>query len=267
MVLNVANKSGKALIYEMDIKYKREHSYIYGVPLEYQLGTSFEVPELEVKKDYILTFNNQAPSEFRLHSVKKETVAEHDFFIMRFVKKVISDILINSMPNNTEIFSVKLDKYIMNKNNQLNYILFELRKKSLCLINNDELKPTQKHINELLASPQTTKDSSIVIARALEDYQLRFQNYYTITDTREIVTTENGKNLHNFLPFERKESIFGLDNYLIPSHELTTNLTTLKIGDTLELEDEKIVIIEKDELVFFGTVTTYMVGAKASIKL
>jgi hypothetical protein len=142
----------------------------------------------------------------------------------------------------------------------------ELRKKSLCLINDSQDNPTQKHINELIFS--TTKDdNSIIVLRKIRDYQLRFRNYYTIARDTKIYETKNGKDTHIFLPFETKESILGLDNYLIPLYEMKTDVTNLNIGDSVLVDDEKIVIIEKEEIAFFGTVSTYLVGAIASKRL
>ena len=268
MILNVTNNSEEQLVSENDIKYRREHSFVYGVSLEYFVGTSFELSTITVGEKYVLTFNNKEPSEFKLYSVKTELVGEDNFYMMRFIKPIFCDILDNVVPNQKELFSIKFDKYIQSKNNQLSYMLLELRKKSLCLVNDDKSEPQQKHINELLAKPQTIKDGSIYIARELSDYELRFNNFYTITSSQTIVQTTKGKNTHIYLPFATKEDIDGLNNYLIPSYELNTDLTNLQTGDLLELPSgKKIAIIEKDELAFFGTVTTYLVGAIASGEL
>ena len=263
MLVNVTDKSDNTLVNENDIKYRREHSYIYGLSLEYYVGTSFEVDTVEVSKKYMLTFNDKEASEFVLYSVKAELVGDETYYIMRFVKSIFADIHNNTIPNEKSLFSISFKNYVKYANNQFDFLFLELRKKSLCLVNDDTDEPTQKHINELLfSSPK--EDTSIVVARELNDYQLKFKNYYTITDKQEIITTKNGKDLPIFLPFLTKEDILGLDNYLLPCYELTTDLTKLKIGDILKLPNENIVIIEKDELAFFGTVTTYLVGARAS---
>ena len=143
----------KILLQPQDISFQHIHSFVYGVSLEIFIGLDEDFPLLEVSKEYTLAFYDLPTSKFLLYEKTQAQIEDKTLTIYRFVKKIYKKILDNKLPNNTKILGVNFKKYVREKDNQLKFFIFELRKKSLVLINNEKLEPKQEHIVKLLTQP------------------------------------------------------------------------------------------------------------------
>lgn len=263
MVSNIVSIDNKIIVDTDNILYRLEKSFIYGVSLEIWLGTSTEFG-LVIGEEYQLYFNDKDSAFFTLTEKATETIDIQPLKIYKFVKKLNHQLKNNTLPNNASAFSVSLKEYITEKENQLKFIMFKLRCKSLCLVNDKgTLEPIQKHIMELLMT-QPIEDKNNYDVKVLEGKTVRKLNYYTILEDGSYPRTKYGLGTPKYIPFASKEEIKGLDNYIMPKFELNTDMSILETGNTVIVNDTKCVVMEKEEFNYGNTfATTLICGVKS----
>lgn len=266
MITSVVNKEeDSTLIKDEDIIYWSEHRYIYGTPQTLEVGVETDY-FLELNKDYDLYFNDQPKGSYKLHRIYAKELEEIPFIVYVFMIKDSSDILNNLIPNERSIYSIPLKTYIKERNNQLEFLTFELRKKGLLLTTDFDTKLSKQfHIQERLQSEPVDINLTDFFIQKLEDLTIaKRHNYYTIIDGLQYPKTKTGKGISKYIPFLTNEEIAGLNNYLIATYEIKTDISPLVVGDCLKVDDKKLVVMESDFLGYNGSfVTTYILGELA----
>ena len=263
MVTSVVSKEeDNTLIKDENIIYWSEHRCCYGTPQTLEIGVEVDYL-LELDGDYDLYFNDQPKGSYRLHRTYAKELEEVPFIVYVFMTKESSDILNNLTPNERSIYSISLESYIKENNNQLSFLTFELRKKGLILTTDFETKASKQfHIQERLQSePIDINLTDFFIQKTEDKITAKRFNYYTIIDGSQYPRTTTGKGISKYIPFLTNEEITGLNNYLVATHEIKTDISHLVVGDCLVIDGKKLVAMESDFLGYNGTfVTTYILG-------
>jgi hypothetical protein len=228
---------GKEVINRDSIVYTLLRSYCFGVPYELRIGVPNDI-KLKIEDEYIIKLENETKKLF-LHSITHETIANELLVVFTFVEITFSKMLKNKLPNSFNFRDVSFKDYIKERNNQLQYFAFGLRKKGLLLTETGSIH-LQKKIHE------KAKNAEAFIIKPLQGYNLKIPNYYNKNGKR----TQNGKSDPIFLPFATDEEIKNLDNYLIPAFELWTKNTMYKIADVVKIKDKNYIIMEKEMFIF-----------------
>jgi len=202
--------------------------------------------------------------KYVLHKIYSKELEEMPFFVYVFMIKQNSDIANNRIPNERSVFSISLKDYIRERNNQLSFIIHNLRKKGLLLaIDNDTKETKQFHIQEKLQSkPKEINLTDFFITKLEDETVAKRFNYYTIIEGMKYPRTSKGKGIPYYIPFLTQEEINGLNTYLVAKYEMKTDIAPLETGDCILMEKERFVIMEKEFFGFNGKfVTNYVLGA------
>ena len=259
MIINI-KKDGNVVINQKDIIITREHQLCYGVPLTSVLGLRFGSFSVEVGEVYkVLDDETEEELEAVLFSIHIEEIGSEKYKYYTFIKKEYSDILKNKVDINTNIDTVSFKNYTILNNNQLSYFIFELRKKGVVQTLKNKMEK-QLHITDILHQEPIVLKKSMTIKK-IENFQLKANNYYTILDDGTVKKTNNGKDLHRYLPFAKEFEIQGLDGYIIPKYEMnsTENINELVIGNLYKYNDEKCIVIEKEVFMKGRNIVTFIV--------
>jgi hypothetical protein len=247
------------IIKEEDIYYTLIREYSYGIGFEVNIGIPYQNTKLEQDKEYFIYFvDSNSQIKLYLHSIYYETIGKDKLVIYKFVNRIFSKMLKNKLPNNFTYLEVDFKTYVKERNNQLAYFAFGLRKKGLMLVNKNG-KTSSIHIQKKLH--EKPKDIEAFIVKPLLGFELKAPNYYT-KQGGKIIRTKNGKSDPIYLPFATKEDINGLDNYLIPAYELMGVISMYELGDVVKINDKPYIIIEKEAFFYLGERQVYIVCAK-----
>ena len=263
MVTSVVDpRESNTLIKDENIIYWLEKRFIYGTSQILEVGTETDF-FLTPKEEYELFFNDMPSGKYTLHKTYSKELEKVPFTVYVFMSKENSDILNNLVPNEREIFSIPLKNYIRERNNQLSYIIQNIRKKGLLLtVNNDTKKTEQYHVQENINNePVELNLTDFYITEYEDDIVAKRYNYYTIIANNKYPRTTKGKGIPKYIPFATQEEINGLNTYLVAKYELKTDISALTTGDNIVLENENAVIMEMEFFGFNGVFTTnYIAG-------
>ncbi len=258
-VLGVFGIDGNKIISNDDVYYSLIREYSYGVGLEVRVGIPYQNTKLKQDEEYFIYFaDNSSQIKLYLHSITHEQIGRDKLVVYTFVDRVFSKMLKNKLPNSFSYLDVDFKTYVKERNNQLKFFAFNLRKKGLMLINKNG-KTQSIHIQKKLH--EKPKESEAFVVKPLDGYDLKAPNYYTKINGK-VVRTQNGKSDPVYLPFATKEDINGLDNYLIPAYELLGTISMYELGDVVKINDKPYIIIEKESFMYMDKRQVYLVAAK-----
>jgi len=258
MLLGITDIKGNTIIDNTIVKTIIERQIAYGNPLELNVGLSINVPELKVGNSYVLVFDDLPNLTLTLYASYSDYIDDKEIQYYTFVYSPFDKILKNEIPVNSSIMSIKFDKYIIGLKKQLKYFTQELRKKGLILILDNEYMPKQVHL--MTATFNLNKiDKNVYSVKEIEAKKYRHKAYYTFNDKQVLYKTKNNIDLPAFIPFHNSQDIQGLSNYLLPKYELFTEYSNYKIGDKIEINNEKCVVMEKEVFVYLGKYQTHII--------
>lgn len=258
MITDLLTADNTPILKIEDIAYRREHSYCYGISYFAEIGVESSHLNIKIGDSFKINYDLKPSSILILQKVYKKNIGLDIIEIYVFMDKLNFDISNNLLLNTRKLFSFDLSEYITERDNQLLHIIFNLRKRSLILVNENH-KPKHKHIQELLHIPTKEIELSYFKTKELEG-DLKRLNYYTILPDGSTPRTKKGESVPKYIPFATREHIRGLDNYLTPKWELITSSTDyFDIGKTVKLGDSLYVVMEEDIFSYKEQVTTTIV--------
>jgi hypothetical protein len=252
LVNSIFNKDVTEIILsEKDIIFQHNKSYVYGVAINIQVGTRKQV---QIKKDDVVSIllENGNIIKLVLHNKDYENIDGDVFSRYTFLEEKFSMMINNKVDTTENFLSISFEDYLENANNQLEYFIFNLRKKNLLLSINEDGITTKSHLKTLMLKDE--KKIENLIYSDIE-YNNIMKNFYTILDNGDVVSTKKGIGVSRFLPFSNSDDITSLDSFLVPKFELKGISSNLSLGDKIVILDEKTIVMETEIFFYKGQQT------------
>lgn len=236
-------KGDKTVIGKSDIAMVHVAQYIYGIPFSLSI-LSLNRLNLEVNKKYSINYKS-IKQELVLSEINHEKVGGKEYNKFVFMHKEFTDILAVKGTTNTKIKSIALNNIVNEREKQLKRLIFEVRKKASFLTLNSSGDYEISSFQRCTSKKKKTTNAKLVAIDANKG--LRRKNYYTLKDGT-VTRTKKGKNDPIYLPFCDPQHIRNLDSFVIPKYRIISEVTNLKIGDTVEVDKNKFIVMEVEIL-------------------
>ncbi len=247
-LLSILEK-GKTIVGKRDIQLLHITQYIYGISFSLSIY-SLQNLNIAMNKKYIAKFE-EVEVELYLLNKTHEKVGDMEYNVFTLTQKNFT----MQKKNNSNFHSLVLDELVNERAKQLKRISFALRKKGMMWSLNDKLVTT--HTTFQNAVSKKAKKVNLKLVR-INTIKKRRENYYCLEDGTEYSRTTKGAGDPIFLPFAKKKDIQSLDSFVTPTHKAITELTTLKIGDMVKIEEEKKVVMEV-EIMISSNIKSYII--------
>lgn len=242
----------KVIAGKREIQLSHIRQYVYGIPFSLSIYSTQNL-ELSMNKKYKIFFEGL---DIDLHLLNKnhEKVSGVEYNVFTFAHKDFVDISLVKKKTESNIQDLILD-LVEERGKQLKRLSFSLRKKALFWTLNDKLNHSLTTFQNATSKEAKKPNLKLVSINAVNK---RRENFYCLEDGEKYKRTIKGVGDPIFLPFAKEKDISNLDNFLIPTHKAITELTNLKIGDIIKIEEKKRVVLEI-EIFFADNIKSYII--------
>lgn len=252
MILNVSTKNGSIVVDRNLITAVIEEQNCYSTPLILKIGVEVDYVELDIGSDYKILYETWTEVTLKYLKSEVDFIGNRKINYMYFVHSDFFNILSNIVPLNSMVDNVKFEKYINGLSKQLEYFIFEIRKKGVVLTIDNSKDFYTKHITEMIFNKECKELSEVISIKSIYSNANKKNSYYSI-DMSKIKVTKNTKNFNSFIPFSKEDEIIGLSTYLIEKYEVySDDILSMNIGDMFKVNDEKCVVMNKNTFWYLG---------------
>ena len=244
MIVSIQDREN-VILSDNDIFSQTLKSSCYGIPLEIIFISQNNT--LEYDKEYSFVLPSLEVIKLMLHDKSSVDIDDSLYTKYSFMDKDLCKIVLNEFPLTSKYNNVKFDTCLENYN-QLSFLTFELRKKSLIFFYDSNYKQSLSNI--VTATNQPTIEDEMFINNHVEliEYKKKVtkKNFTTILENGNAISTKKGIGTHIYIPYLQEDEISSLDIFLIPKYKILSEMSLLNVGDMIKIKGEKTVVISKE---------------------